>query len=431
MIRCITITLLLFICNDITAQSVLPVIQAKTTKVSICDGDEFLEDYWVIMPEVEPDVYHAGRGRRAKTVSFYTDVDSISFQTEPDRVYDFAIVLNGKDTAYTRISTQPNPAFLSKRTCTNCPASDTLPFTFGSDGKTYLEASFNQSPPLSMMFDLGSDQVVISDRGITNGAVFRVAEKQGSVAFGGTTDVESSKSNRLQVGTLVWDSLLAVKINGADGDGIIGYNVFEGKVIEINYDQKFMVVHHRLPAAAANFAPMEFRFKRGLPFIKATLRHGSQHYTDYFEFDGGSNGSLWLNQSFAAKHGLYSSMEKIGTTISRGLGGKTENQTVLFPAIEIGPYKLTNVPVDIELPGQQEHLAWGIFGMDVLKRFNVIIDFQKDSIYLKPNSLLQQPYRTAFNGRRMAIIGGAVCLLLIFVFFWWKKRKSKKAGTVA
>ncbi len=423
------IILLFFGCFQSSAQTEIPVIRAKTTGVSIRDGDEFMENYWVIMPEVKLDIYFAGRGQKPKTVVFYTDVDSIRFNTELDRVYDFAIVLNGKDTAFTRISTQPNRAFLAKRSCTVCPDADTLPFTFGSDGKIYLSASFNQSPPLTMMFDLGSDQVVLSDEGVKKGAAFRAAQKQGSVAFGGTASVESSPGNRLQVGGLYWDSLPAVKIDGADGDGIIGYNVFEGKVIEINYDRKYMVVHNTMPPPPTGYAPMELKFRRGLPFIQATLRQGNERYTDFFEFDGGSNGSLWLNQEFATRHKLYQSMEKIGTSTSRGLGGKTENQTVLFPVIEIGPYQLTNVPTDLELPGQPTHLTWGIFGMDVLKRFNVFIDFQKDSLYLKPNNLLQQPYRQGWNGAKLALLAGSVCLLCTLLFFWWRKKRRQRSGT--
>lgn len=244
------------------------------------------------------------------------------------------------------------------------------------------------------------------------------------MAFGGNAEVESSNGNRLQMGRLVWDSVTAVKMAGADGDGIVGYNVFDGKIIEMNYEQKFIVVHDRMPRLAAGYASMPLQFRHGLPFIAATLRAGNRIYTDYFEFDGGSNGSLWINQQFAAKHNLYNSLEKIGTTKSRGLGGKTENQTVLFPSIEIGPFHLSNVPVDIELPGQQPHLTWGIFGMDVLKRFNVIIDFQKDSIYLKPNALIQQPYRQHVNWQKLAIIGGVIGLLVLLHVFLRKRRKA-------
>jgi hypothetical protein len=94
---------LLFIQLDF-AQS-LPVIKANSKKVNVRDGQVFQKGIWNLSPESKPDVYQALEPIIEKRITFYTDMDSISFDVVPDKTYDFLIVLNGKDTCYTQIST--------------------------------------------------------------------------------------------------------------------------------------------------------------------------------------------------------------------------------------------------------------------------------------------------------------------------------------
>ena len=78
-----------------------PMIKANSTSVAIRDGNDFNQNAWTIAPEAQPDVYEVmGKNRR---VTFYTDVDSISYIVNPNDVIDFNILLNGKDTAWTQI----------------------------------------------------------------------------------------------------------------------------------------------------------------------------------------------------------------------------------------------------------------------------------------------------------------------------------------
>jgi len=85
--------------QTILAQKELPIIKATSTQVVIRDDSPLRKGAWKIVPEVNPDVYTTS----AKKVTFYTDIDSISFTINPNEQYDFVILLNGKDSAYTRI----------------------------------------------------------------------------------------------------------------------------------------------------------------------------------------------------------------------------------------------------------------------------------------------------------------------------------------
>ena len=87
------------------SQDKLPIIHATTNLVDIRDGNEFSKGEWTLALEYKPDVYTSGK--IGETVTFYTDVDSISCVVHPDSVFDFIILLNGKDSAYTQIKYAP------------------------------------------------------------------------------------------------------------------------------------------------------------------------------------------------------------------------------------------------------------------------------------------------------------------------------------
>jgi len=90
----------------LNAQSRLPVIKANSDTVDIRDGNDLKKKAWTITPKARPDVYSTSA--KNKKVTFYTDADSISFVIKPGRVYDFVILLNGRDSAYTRIIYKPS-----------------------------------------------------------------------------------------------------------------------------------------------------------------------------------------------------------------------------------------------------------------------------------------------------------------------------------
>jgi hypothetical protein len=91
-----------FIC---LAQPGLPLIRAHGTSIAIKDGNTLIKGQWVAMPQYRPDIYRTIRSDSTRQVTFYTDMDSISFTLAPGDQKDFIILVNGKDSCYTRIST--------------------------------------------------------------------------------------------------------------------------------------------------------------------------------------------------------------------------------------------------------------------------------------------------------------------------------------
>ncbi|WP_047546581.1 transglutaminase domain-containing protein [Psychroserpens sp. Hel_I_66] len=89
---------------NVYSQNKLPTINANSTTVDILEDGVLKKGYWSIAPEVNPDIYETS----SKNITFYTDIDSISFEVSKNKYYDFEIIINQKESAITRIQWVPS-----------------------------------------------------------------------------------------------------------------------------------------------------------------------------------------------------------------------------------------------------------------------------------------------------------------------------------
>ena len=89
--------------TNLPDMSKMKTIRANSEMVDIRDGNVLYENTWTIVPAEKPDVFTT----QSKIVTFITDLDSITFNVEPNRTYDFVILL-GKDSAWTQIKSIPS-----------------------------------------------------------------------------------------------------------------------------------------------------------------------------------------------------------------------------------------------------------------------------------------------------------------------------------
>ncbi len=403
-------------------QTPIPVLKANSTKIDIQDGTNLRAGYWTASPDVERDTYYAQRSEREKDVTFKSDVDSISFHVKPGQTYDFVVLLHGK-----RCNTRISAVRETYRTAGPRPSK--IPFTMSSDGKIHLPARINGSEPLDLMFDTGADTTVLFKSAIDKGVKVSFDGMIENSGFGGTSHRNTSSDNRLDLAQLHWghESILYIEKQADKADGIVGFNVFEDKVIAIDYDAGIITVYDSLPAKLPNYAKLPLKWQGATPMIQATVYTGQSSSTGWFVLDTGSNASLHLASSFAKTNNLYGTMKTLGSSRSGGVGAQViENEVDLLPRLEIGNTFFGNLPIDVEersSGGTASHI-----GMEVLKRFNTVLDFQGNAMYIQPNHLMGQPfvYRSAAWYK---VAGGVIVLLLAAVVVWWRRKTIGSRST--
>src|SRR5258708_1655631 len=105
------------------AQKKLQVISAGSKKALIIERDK--DKYnWNLSPGISPDIHIITKSVKPKWIRFYTDIDSIKVKIKPNEQFDFIVLLNNKDTCYTRIESLPIRNYSAQKRV----AHDTIPF---------------------------------------------------------------------------------------------------------------------------------------------------------------------------------------------------------------------------------------------------------------------------------------------------------------
>lgn len=393
------------------AQQNLPLIRATSKDIKILDGDDLQQGS--LVPELKPDIYVYHRSGKLKKIVYYTDIDSVSFEVKPGDTYDFAILLNNKDTCYQKITSENPNKVNYYNSIKKMSAHDTIPFVLGANNAIHIKGKINNSDTLDLIFDTGASVGVLSDEGRDKKAELN-KENKNKFEFAGIT-IENSPA-------------IFVDYNGnLHAGGVIGYNAFENKIVEINYDKSIMVIHDSMENVSKSYSVNDMKWKGSALNIECVLNTGSKKTKELFIFDTGSKWALSADKSFAAKNQLYDIMPKVGTRRAKGVDGKTiKSNTYTLPQLIIGGLSLTNVPIDLELPSDGEGLKQNILGNDVLKRFNVILDYKNGLIYLQPNSLTNSAYNKSFD-ESLILIGIAVLAgLIITGFIIYRIRKANR-----
>jgi len=354
------------------AQTVLPVIKASSKKVAIRDGDYLDSNAWSLSPRLRPDVFTADRTRKPKWVVFYTDIDSIKVKVKPGTKFDFVVLLNGKDSCFTQITSALPPETKGQK---NSPVThDTIPFVLTDHNIIHVKAISNNTDTLNLHFDLGS-----LDFHLIKG----VWQK-------------NRKPQTLRMGQMVWNNpaVISTDFTGHDMDGRFGWNLFEGKVVEINYDTHLLIIHSKMPEQVKGYRKSKLLFIHSFICMKASFIKDKKKYSGNFLLDTGSDRALIADSAWAARQDFTAGLEFIESVVVKDPRGvKYETHTVLAPLLQINDYKLANIPTLI-LPGKNPgDFAINFMGNDLLKRFNMILDLTQDCIYLKQNQLTGLPYR--------------------------------------
>jgi hypothetical protein len=362
------------------AQKKLPVIVANSKSAKIYEEGNSVST-WGINPKIALDAYTTNKLTKAKTVKFKTDLDSITFKIKPGEKQDFIVLLNGKDSCLTRIQAPVIKDFSKLKP----EVHDSIPFFVNKYNTNLVKIVFNKTDSLNMNFDTGATEM-----SLTNDVLAKKV-KSNPKLYNTVYDIKLGKG-------IYKSKIYDTQIVGNEADGLMGWDIFDGMVVELNYDKNIMVLHSKMPKQVigdSNFSKFKIRYINNKPFIESKIVQNGIVHKNWFLFDLGYQRTAMLDQDLLKKaHFPTDSMEVIKKVI---LHGTHNNEipviTANLQALQIGPFVLKNVPA--HLLGENKPMRGidiHILGTDVLKRFNTFIDLQKDVIYLAPNHLYDLEY---------------------------------------
>ncbi|NRT11435.1 aspartyl protease family protein [Flavobacterium sp. 14A] len=393
--------LFVIIGQNVYSQVKLPILKSNIKELDIKEGTSLYKKTWNVSPKIKPDVFVTNAFKGSKQIVFYSDIDSIKFTVKPNKKYDFIVLLDGKEKAYSQINTYSNeepsldPKLFYTRLNANAGAIDTIPFKLGEDNRIHFEGRINQSTILNFLFDTGASSCIITSSIINKKVLLNIDSNRENVGTDGVSTVGVSRKNTVEINNLIWSdvTLLSIDYKKPSFDAVIGWVAFENKIVEIDYENNILAIHQSLPELSNEYTKIDLKLIGGIPYIKCQLIVNGKETEGWFDFDTGSDGELSIGQFFAKEHSLINVMKETGTSESIGTAGnRIKSKEVILPILKLGKYEMYKIPLSIELEevegvGDNENI-----GNSILKRFNTIMDFRNNYIYLKPNSLFHSPF---------------------------------------
>ncbi len=396
---------LVVLCARHASAQTAPVVRAQSRVVTITDGLHVKKNYWYVMPERVPDVYHVEIPLQPHTVTFTTDRDTISFNVTFGSRHDFVIELADGRKARTQVRAEFKSLLSCGRTVGESPpGGDRIPFRLGDNDKIYVEGRINGGPVLNLQFDLGAGGSIIKKSSVSKVPMMFEDTIQLRNSDGVNT-VPSSRSNRLELAGLRCDGIpFAVGNNMTDReDGLIGNALFQDKVVEIDHDRRVVAIHATLPWLSPDWIEEQLILDGVVPYVRGALSVDGVARAGWFLLDTGAYTSILNDARLAPATKVLREL--------RGLAGARNG-----PVLSVGGRTFPD-PNYSAAAYDGDASALGLLGNDVLKRFNLMIDNRRGVVYFRPNAHLHEPFRNPeyYLVRLVAISVGLAAVALAVV----------------
>lgn len=270
--------------------------------------------------------------------------------------------------------------------------------------RVILPVTIGESRNLDIILDTGMrfegvylfHKGLVDEIGITNGVEVRVGGAgSGEASYAIMADSMTLKSGSMEFHNqrvVIAQSDISQKFST---DGVIGYTLFHSYAVEIDYDKMIITLHD-----PSEFTPdstweaIPLNLKEDIPFLKAEVNiYGEDAISIDVYIDLGAGEALELlvrpDMKFQLPEGL-SDDKYLGTGLSGDITGKVGR----ISSMKIGSFLLTDVitafpPADVR---SKQEGADGIICNDALRRFNVVFDYSRQILYVKPNSHFHDPF---------------------------------------
>ena len=295
----------------------------------------------------------------------------------------------------------------------------TFPFTVFTGGVILLKARINDFPDsLNFILDTGSGGISLDSETCVRLRMTPLPSDKTILGIAGVRQVKFLYNQVLHLPGLDVDSLnfhvndydILTSVYGEKVDGIIGYSFFSRYIVQINYDSSRISVWTR----------GNFRYPRGgymirpviasLPIIGAQVRDARDIFARFY-FDTGAGLCALLSSDFVNDSTILDSRKKIYYTSAQGLGGKATMRLTTVRDIRVGPYRFHKVPTYI-FDDQYNVTSYpnlgGLVGNDILRRFNVTLNYDRRIIYLVPNSHYRDLFDYSYTGLGLYWMNGEV-----------------------
>lgn len=264
---------------------------------------------------------------------------------------------------------------------------------------------------LSFVLDTGVSKPILFNLTNIDSLQIKKVEKILLRGLGGGDPLEAIKSqnNHLKIGNaininqdifVVFDKDLNFTPRlGIPVHGIIGFSLFKNFIVEINYSSKYLILHkpdtykYRKCKKCETF---NLSFYNNKPYIEAKVQIDSVFQPVKLLVDTGSSDAIWLFEDESLGIVPPEKMH-FDDFLGKGLSGHVYGKRSKLNTLKLKKFELNNInsafPDSIAISHARKFTKRnGSICGDILKRFNLIVDYKNARLTLKKNKYFKTPF---------------------------------------
>lgn len=294
-----------------------------------------------------------------------------------------------------------------------------IPFDQLTGGIVILKAKLGNFPDtLNFILDTGSSGISLDSITADYLGMKPIPTEKTIRGIAGIHKVSFLYNQSLHFPGLTVDSLnfhindysVLTAVYGEKIDGIIGYSFISRYILKLDYDSMKMAV----------FTHGTIRYPRGGYLLKPYMNmlvsqpmriKDEKSINSRFLYDMGAGLCMLFSREFVEDSNFISRNKKRWVKQGEGLGGKIDMELMVLKEIKIGPYRFRNVPsyiFDDDNNVTSYPYQGGLIGNDILRRFNVIINYEKGDIHIIPNKHYTEEFDYSYTGLELYYIDGLI-----------------------
>jgi hypothetical protein len=296
-----------------------------------------------------------------------------------------------------------------------------VPFTQLTGGIVIMQAKLESFPDtLNFILDTGSSGISLDSTTVDYLKLQPTPSDRTIRGIAGIRKVSFLYNRKLHFPGITIDSLnfhindysILTAVYGERIDGIIGYSVLSRYILKVDYDSM------RISFCTKG----TIRYPRGGYLLKPSINQlvsqplrvrDEKTIYSRFLYDMGAGLCMLLSKEFAEDSNFLSKKRKRFIKEGEGLGGKIDMELMVMKEVRIGPYRFKNVPTfifDDENNVTSYPYMGGLIGNDILRRFNVILNYAKGDIFIIPNRHFNETFDYSYSGIELYLINGMIII---------------------
>jgi Aspartyl protease/PDZ domain len=277
------------------------------------------------------------------------------------------------------------------------------------------EVRLNGSRPLSFLVDTGASSGTFVNRALLGELGLREEAPKGMANPGGEVQVGRIAHVRLQSGDLLLEdqTLLTAPLSsfepilGRHLDGILGHAFLSQFVVHLDYVTPGITLLDRAPSDGLVLPLVVID---DMPFIEVILENGGRSTPARVEIDSGSFEALGLNGRFVTNTNLIDASARKFEERGVGFGGETKGYRARLAGLRLGSFLLHNPAINVTTDAggyESKTASAGVLGAEVLRHFDVVIDYPAHRVVLRPNRFFDDAWIEDNSGLRLIATGTA------------------------